>query len=96
MAKVAAGQPAQARRDFLAISQSLDAPEQAQTRARAMMAAIDSGAAAQIPAVLRATPAAVPSAAVPSAAVPPAAAAPPARGAAPTSVPAAPAPSTAQ
>ena len=101
MAKVAAGQPAQARRDFLAISQSLDAPEQAQTRARAMMAAIDSGAAAQIPAVLRATPAAAPAAAAPSSATPsaanpPAAAAPPARGAAPTSAPAAPAPSTAQ
>ena len=58
MARAANGQTQQARRDFLAISQALDAPEQAQTRARAMIAAIDSGAVTQIPAVLRAAPAA--------------------------------------
>ena len=57
MARAANGQTQQARRDFLAISQALDAPEQAQTRARAMIAAIDSGAVTQIPAVLRAAPA---------------------------------------
>ena len=66
MARVAAGQTKQARRDFLAISQALDSTPEAQTRARVMMSAIDSGAAAQIPALLRATPAAAPPAAAPA------------------------------
>jgi hypothetical protein len=88
MTRLAAGRPKDARRDFLVISQALDAPEQAQSRAQAMIAAIDSGAAAQVPALLRAAPA-------------PAAAAPLAPGqgapaAAPPAVPAAPAPSPAQ
>jgi hypothetical protein len=88
MTRLAAGRPRDARRDFLVISQALDAPEQAQARAQAMIAAIDSGAAGQVPALLRAAPA--PAVAAP---VPPGQGAP---AAAPPAAPAAPAPSPAQ
>ena len=71
MAQIGAGKPAEARREFLVLSQSLDSSEGARARAQAMIATIDSGAAAQVPAILRATPAAPP--------VPPQAAPVPAR-----------------
>ena len=51
---VASGRAKEARTHFLAISQALDAPQQAQSRAQAMVAAIDSGAAGQIPGLLKA------------------------------------------
>jgi len=74
MAQIQAGRARDARRQFVVLSQSLDAPQTTRTRAQAMIAAIDSGAAAQAPAVLRAASAAAPAAApVPGA---PAAAAP--------------------
>lgn len=60
MAQVGAGKAADARREFVILSQALDATEGARTRAQAMIAAIDSGAAAQTPAILRAVPAAAP------------------------------------
>jgi hypothetical protein len=66
MAKLQAGKPAEARTDFIVISQALDASAEARTRAQAMVAAINSGAAAQVPAVLAAKPA--PVAAAPTAA----------------------------
>jgi hypothetical protein len=65
MAQVGAGKPADARREFVLLSQSLDSSEGARARAQAMIAAIDSGAAAQTPAILRATPAAAPAPAQP-------------------------------
>jgi hypothetical protein len=91
MARAANGQTQQARRDFLAISQALDAPEQAQTRARAMIAAIDSGAVTQIPAVLRAAPApaAAPAGSAALGAAPSAPGAPPLAGSAAPPAPAA-------
>jgi hypothetical protein len=58
MAQVGAGKSADARREFVLLSQSLDSSEGARARAQAMIAAIDSGAAAQTPAILRAVPAA--------------------------------------
>jgi hypothetical protein len=58
MAQVGAGRAADARREFVLLSQSLDISEAARTRAQAMIAAIDSGAAAQVPAILRAAAAA--------------------------------------
>ena len=72
MAQVQAGRPGDARREFVVLSQSLNAPQSMRTRAQVMVAAIDSGAAAQTPAVMRAA-AAAPQAA---AAAPPGAAAP--------------------
>lgn len=57
MAQVGAGKGADARRDFVVLSQALDSSEGARARAQAMIAAIDSGGAAQTPAILRATPA---------------------------------------
>lgn len=54
MAQVGAGKAADARREFVVLSQALDTSESARTRAQAMIAAIDSGAAAQTPAILRA------------------------------------------
>lgn len=62
MAQVGAGKAADARREFVVLSQALDTSESARARAQAMIAAIDSGAAAQVPAILRApeTPAALP------------------------------------
>lgn len=58
MAQIGAGRAADARREFVVLSQALDSTESARARAQAMIAAIDSGAAAQTPAILRATPAA--------------------------------------
>lgn len=58
MAQVQAGRPRDARRTFVALSQSLNAPETMRNRAQAMVAAIDSGAAAQVPAIMRAAAAA--------------------------------------
>jgi hypothetical protein len=75
-AQVQAGRPRDARREFVVIAQSLDTPETMRGRAQAMVAAIDSGAAAQIPAILRA-----------AAAAPQAAAAAPAAPAQPQPVP---------
>ena len=60
MAKLQAGRAADARADFLVISQSLDASDEARARAQAMVAAIASGSAAQVPAILAARPAAPP------------------------------------
>ena len=60
MAQIGAGKGADARREFVILSQALDSTETARARAQAMLAAIDSGAAAQTPAVLRAVPAAAP------------------------------------
>ena len=85
LSHLAAGRTKEARTHFLAISQALGAPEPAQARAQAMVAAIDSGAAAQIPVLLRTpvtatapTPPAAPAPALPGApvAVQPAPAAP--------------------
>ena len=86
MARIAAGRPQDARRDFLVLSQDLDAPQATQSRAQAMMAAIDSGAAAQVRAILQASPAP---------ALPTAPAAPAATGAAPATTAPAVAPTTA-
>jgi hypothetical protein len=58
MAQVGAGRATAARREFVVLAQALDTSEGARARAQAMIAAIDSGAAAQVPAILRATPAA--------------------------------------
>jgi hypothetical protein len=58
MAQVGAGKPQDARREFLVLSQALDTSESARARAQAMIAAIDSGAAAQTPQILRAAPSA--------------------------------------
>lgn len=58
MAQIQAGRPKDARREFVVLSQSLNAPQTARARAQAMVAAIDSGAAGQVPAVLRAAAAA--------------------------------------
>ena len=58
MAKLQAGRPADARSDFIVLSQSLDASPEMRARAQAMIAAINSGAAAQVPAILSAAPAA--------------------------------------
>ncbi len=60
MAQIGAGRPVEARREFVVLSQALDTSEGARARAEAMIAAIDSGAAAQAPAILRAVPAAAP------------------------------------
>ncbi|HEX8570734.1 MAG TPA: tetratricopeptide repeat protein [Caulobacteraceae bacterium] len=60
MAKLQAGRAADARADFVVISQSLDVSDEARARAQAMVAAITSGAAAQVPAILSARPAAAP------------------------------------
>ena len=60
MAQVGAGKPADARREFVVLAAALGTSDAARARAQAMIAAIDSGAAAQTPAVLRAAPAAVP------------------------------------
>lgn len=60
MAQVGAGKAADARREFVVLSQALDTSEGARARAERMIAAIDSGAAAQAPAVLRAVPAPAP------------------------------------
>jgi hypothetical protein len=54
MAQVGAGKGADARQEFVVLSQGLDTSETARARAQAMIAAIDSGAAAQTPAILRA------------------------------------------
>lgn len=56
MAQVAAGRLGDARREFVVLSQTLDASQGARSRAQAMVAAIDSGAAARTPEVLRAAP----------------------------------------
>jgi hypothetical protein len=78
MAKLQAGRAADARGDFLVIAQSLEASEQMRARAQAMAASIQSGAAAHIPAILKATPAPAAAPATPA----------PAQGApAPTSTP---------
>lgn len=66
LAQVQAGRPKDARRDFVVLSQSLNASDTARARAQAMIVAIDSGAAAQAPAVLRAAAALPPSSAAPS------------------------------
>ncbi|MDP8916634.1 MAG: tetratricopeptide repeat protein, partial [Pseudomonadota bacterium] len=50
MARIQAGRGKDARRDFVVLSQSLNAPESMRNRAQRMLAAIDSGAAAQVPA----------------------------------------------
>jgi hypothetical protein len=89
MAKLQAGRPAEARADFIVISQSLDASDEARARAQAMVAAIQSGAAAQVPAILRATPAAAPAAA-PAPAAPPSTTPSPAAPAASAPAPSAP------
>jgi hypothetical protein len=58
MAQIGAGKPQEARREFLVLSTALDTSESARARAQAMVAAIDSGAAAQTPQILRAAPSA--------------------------------------
>ena len=71
MAKIQAGRAADARSDFVVLSQSLDISDEGRARAQAMVAAITSGAAAQVPAILAATPAA-PAPSTPAAAAAPA------------------------
>ena len=66
MAQIGGGKVAEARREFVVLSQALDTSEGSRARAQVMIAAIDSGAAAQVPAILRATPAAPPVAAAPA------------------------------
>jgi hypothetical protein len=56
MAQIGAGKPQEARREFVVLSNMLGTSETARARAQAMIAAIDSGAAAQTPAILRAAP----------------------------------------
>ena len=58
MAQVGAGKPQDARREFVVLAGALDTSDAARARAQAMIAAIDSGAAAQTPQILRATPSA--------------------------------------
>lgn len=54
MARLSAGKTAEAKADFTALSLSADATETARARAQAALALIDSGAAASLPAVLKA------------------------------------------
>ena len=52
--RLSAGKTTEARADFTALSLSADATETARARAQAALALIDSGAAASLPAVLKA------------------------------------------
>lgn len=54
MARLAAGKPAAARADFSALSIMLDASDSVRGRAQAALSLIDSGAATNLPAVLKA------------------------------------------
>jgi hypothetical protein len=54
MARLAAGKPAAARADFSALSIMLDASDAVRGRAQAALSLIDSGAAANLPAVVKA------------------------------------------
>lgn len=53
-AKLMAANPAGARSDFVVLSQMLDAPEGARTRAKAAIMLIDSGSASAVPGTVRA------------------------------------------
>ncbi|ODT87557.1 tetratricopeptide repeat protein [Phenylobacterium sp. SCN 70-31] len=69
-AKIRAGNLSGARSDFVVISQSLDAGEGAQSRARAAMGLIDSGSAKEVAAVVKAAQALPPPAVGPQGSVP--------------------------